>query len=96
MTMRKEIAEGKQASSVLADPRCKDLPPNARAILAYLERRREATDLPPSREEVRAGAGIGSTGTVQRWLLRLQQRGLVHLTPHTARGIRLAHGPGRD
>lgn len=96
MTMRNNSGGGTQLSGVLADPRCKDLPPNAKAILAYLERRRETTDLPPSREEVRAGAGIGSTGTVQRWLLRLQQRGLVRLTPHTARGIRLTHGSGRD
>lgn len=96
MTTRKENTGDGQVSGVLADSRCKDLPANARAILAYLERRRQSTELPPSREEVRAGAGIGSTGTVQRWLLRLQQRGLVHLTPHTARGIRLVHGSGRD
>ncbi len=94
MTMRNDVGENSAAGSV--DARLKDLPANALAILAYLKRRAETTDLPPSREEVRAGAGIGSTGTVQRWLLRLQQRGLVRITPHVARGIKLTHGPGRD
>ena len=95
MTMRKYGDEKCESGSSI-DPRIKDLPPNARAILAYLQRHAETHDLPPTRAEVRAGAGIGSTGTVQRWLLKLQQRGLVRVTPHVARGIRLTHGPGRD
>lgn len=77
------------------DPRTKDLGGAGLAILAYLRRRAATNPLPPTREEIRIGAGLGSTATVQRWLLRLQQRGLVHLTPHVARGIRL-HGPGSD
>ena len=93
--MRKDVDQ-KSTQGGAGDPRIKDLPPNALAILAYLKRRAETNDLPPTRAEVRAGAGIGSTGTVQRWLLKLQQRGLVRVTPHVARGIRLAHGSGRD
>ena len=95
MTMRSD-SDKKRESENSIDPRLKDLPPNARAILAYLQRHAETHDLPPTRAEVRAGAGVGSTGTVQRWLLKLQQRGLVRVTPHVARGIRLTHGPGRD
>ena len=95
--MRNDVGQaGVNVSGGSADPRVKDLPPNALAILSYLKRRAETNDLPPTRVEVQAGSGVGSTATVQRWLLKLQQRGLVRVTPHVARGIRLTHGSGRD
>jgi SOS-response transcriptional repressor LexA len=93
--MRNDV-DKKSTAPDAADRRMQGLPPHALAILAYLQRHAETSDLPPTRAEIRAGAGIGSTATVQRWLLRLQQRGLVRVTPHVARGIRLTHGPGRN
>ena len=96
MTIRSKCQERTAAPAGAGDPGTKDLGETGRSILVYLQRRAQSEPLPPTREEIRVGAGIGSTATVQRWLLRLQQRGLVRLTPHVARGIRLVHGPGSD
>ena len=99
MTIRNKLRDKCQgaasAPAGAGDPRVGGLGERGLAILAYLQRRAQSEPLPPTREEIRVGTGIGSTATVQRWLLRLQQRGLVRLTPHVARGIRL-HGPGSD
>ena len=46
MTMRSD-SDKKRESYRSIDPRTKDLPPNARALLAYLQRHEETHDLPP-------------------------------------------------
>lgn len=61
---------------------------NAKAVLSYLERHFASHDFPPSRKEIADALGI-STGTVQRWLIRLAARGAIKMESNTARAIRL-------
>jgi SOS-response transcriptional repressor LexA len=60
---------------------------NAKAILAFLERHAQTHQLPPSRKEIADATGIGSTGTVQRWLKRLQAHGLIRMESDKARAV---------
>ena len=71
--------------------------PNAQAILSFLRRHAQNHRLPPSRQEIADATGIGSTGTVQRWLTRLAAAGLISIEPDKARAIFLTRaGAGND
>lgn len=66
-----------------------DLPihPKSRAIYEFLVRHAEQHRLPPTRQEIAEGAGIASTGTVQRHLLKLAAEGRIQLNKGMARAI---------
>jgi SOS-response transcriptional repressor LexA len=73
--------------------------PKARAIYEFLVQHAKTHKLPPTRQEIADGANIASTGTVQRWLLKLETQGFITVDSGTARGIFVnaaPNGPGRN
>ncbi len=58
-------------------------------VLDFVKERIEATGVPPTRAEIARNLGFRSVNAAVDHLRSLQRKGLVELTPHIARGIRL-------
>lgn len=55
--------------------------------LRFIQGFQERFGFSPSREEIRAGLGLGSSSTAHRLVVRLQERGAIRVLPNRDRAI---------
>ncbi|MDF2489736.1 MAG: lexA-2 [Pseudomonas sp.] len=70
------------------------LSPKRRAILEFLRERIAEHGQPPSLADIASRFGFASRSVARKHIVALRQAGFIDVTPHQARGIRLA-GPLR-
>lgn len=63
------------------------LTPKQKAFLDYLTQFRTENGFAPSQNEIAEHFGFRSLGTVQKYLVRLKEKGLLESTPHAKRGL---------
>lgn len=66
-----------------------ELPARQVAMMKYINQHIADKGYPPTLREIAAGTNISSISVVWNNLDKLQKRGLVSVTPGTARGIRV-------
>lgn len=77
-------------------PSLLSLTPKQKAMLDFIRRFTEQNGYAPSQKEIAGHFGFSSLGTVQNYLSRLQEHGLLQKDWNARRGILLAHPTRRE